>query len=168
MSEHFISLPYLRNSDGSDVRAAGCGVPPCEVYRRFPPAASMPGNLSSQNDWRDRIFAHKRNSDTSSDHTIIGGPGACVNVFFWHLTKNETPAGLIFHKSSNRFLFRLMFSGIEEFFHFSSNNTAQRKQRDHIRDCHQTVEDIRDRPYCTYSQERANEYYDDIKCTEYF
>ena len=29
-------------------------------------------------------------------------------------------------------------------------HTAQYKQRDHIRDRHQTVKDIRDGPYCFY------------------
>ena len=42
-------------------------------------------------------------------------------------------------------------------------HTAQYKQRDHIRDRHQTVKDIRDGPYCLYGHVRSDEYCKDIQ-----
>ena len=42
-------------------------------------------------------------------------------------------------------------------------HTAQYKQRDHIRDRHQTVKDIRDGPYCFYGHVRSDEYCKDIQ-----
>ena len=51
----------------------------------------------------------------------------------------------------------------KEFFCFFYDHSAQCKQCDHIRNCHQSVEDICDGPYCTYCHIRSDKYCQNVK-----
>ena len=57
----------------------------------------------------------------------------------------------------------LVFLCIKECFCFFYNYTAQCKQCDHIRNCHQSVEDIGNGPYSTYCHVRSDKYCQDVE-----
>ena len=56
----------------------------------------------------------------------------------------------------------LVFLCIKECFCFFYNYTAQCKQCDHIRNCHQSVEDIGNGPYSTYCHVRSDKYCENV------
>ena len=60
-------------------------------------------------------------------------------------------------------LYILCFFACKECLCFFYNHTAQCKQCDHIRNCHQSVEDICDSPYCTYGHVRSDKYCKNVK-----
>ena len=88
---------------------------------------------------------------------------------FYFSSKNSSCSHhhrLVYEEQKELFVTELylqfMFLCSKEIFCLFCNNSAQCKQCDHIRNCHQTIKDICDSPYCTYCHVWSDEYCEDV------